>query len=436
MPKTAREITKALEIEARRGKDFTVGGIPGLKCDYREAAPCYYLQWTQNGRRQRFYIGTVTLKEAKIQARLLREEIDRGTDPKKLRIEQQEAERREAEQLQKERDKAAHTLANVSAECFAEYRTKGVWNGKDKGQHEIDRFNRRVLPDLGELPITEITPHILYEHFKNYWVTKGNTADKVHNRLNLVFNWAVAKGTYGLEVNPADKKGPFGVMIDPLTKAREKDGHSPAPDYRRVPELLRECLTEHSTSARACVFQILTAMRGKAVRTLQWSDIDFSRATATIRPENDKGSKEFKTANRPREVYLSKQAMALLNELPRLGDYVFISREGFNKPLGNCAIAQFLKGIHEKKEALDGTGWVDINELDEDGHPRRIAPHGTARATFRTWAEENDINDKAAELCLLHLTTDIYKGAYKRGTMEQERRRIMQMWADFCLPSS
>ena len=128
--------------------------------------------------------------------------------------------------------------------------------------------------------------------------------------------------------------------------------------------------------------------------------------------------------------------MALLNELPRLGDYVFISREGFNKPLGNCAIAQFLKGIHEKKEALDGTGWVDINELDEDGHPRRIAPHGTARATFRTWAEENDINDKAAELCLLHLTTDIYKGAYKRGTMEQERRRIMQMWADFCLPSS
>lgn len=35
MPRAAKEITKQLQIEARKGEDFTVGGVPGLKCDNR-----------------------------------------------------------------------------------------------------------------------------------------------------------------------------------------------------------------------------------------------------------------------------------------------------------------------------------------------------------------------------------------------------------------
>ncbi|WP_251570633.1 hypothetical protein [Parasutterella muris] len=35
MPRAAKEITKQLQIEAREGEDFTVGGFPGLKRDNR-----------------------------------------------------------------------------------------------------------------------------------------------------------------------------------------------------------------------------------------------------------------------------------------------------------------------------------------------------------------------------------------------------------------
>lgn len=436
MPKLAIELTKQLQIEAKKGKDFTVGGVKGLKCDYRKSTPCYYIQWMEKGKKHTYYFGSVSLKEAKERAREARKLIDEGKNPKEIRRAEQERNKAIEEALIKEQEKKQNTLRRVSELCFNEYQSKGIWRGKDKGQHEINRFNSAILPELGDIPITEITHKTLFEHFKHYWKETPNQADKVHRRLNLVFNWAIAQGTFHLETNPADIKGPFGILVKPLTLARPKKKNYPAPDYHRIGELLKECLEATSMSSRAFVFQVLTATRGEAVRTLRWDDIDFDNAVAIIRPENDKASKEFGASNRPREVYLSRQAITLLNSIPRLGEFVFIGMGAFGKPLGEGAIEQFLKGIHVIKLSMDGQGWVDKNVLNRKGQPSRITPHGTARATFRTWAEESHKHEKASELCLLHLPKDIYGGAYKRGLFEKERREIMQEWGDFCISLS
>ena len=436
MPKLAIELTKQLQLEAKTGKDFTVGGVKGLKCDYRKSTPCYYIQWMEKGKKHTYYFGSVSLKEAKERAREARKLIDEGKNPKEIRRAEQERNKAIEEALIKEQEKKQNTLRRVSELCFNEYQSKGIWRGKDKGQHEINRFNSAILPELGDIPITEITHKTLFEHFKHYWKETPNQADKVHRRLNLVFNWAIAQGTFHLETNPADIKGPFGILVKPLTLARPKKKNYPAPDYHRIGELLKECLEATSMSSRAFVFQVLTATRGEAVRTLRWDDIDFDNAVAIIRPENDKASKEFGSSNRPREVYLSRQAITLLNSIPRLGEFVFIGMGAFGKPLGEGATEQFLKGIHVIKLSMDGQGWVDKNVLNKKGQPSRITPHGTARATFRTWAEESHKHEKASELCLLHLPKDIYGGAYKRGLFEKERREIMQEWGDFCISLS
>lgn len=436
MPKLAIELTKQLQIEAKKGKDFTVGGVKGLKCDYRKSTPCYYIQWMEKGKKHTYYFGSVSLKEAKERAREARKLIDEGKNPKEIRRAEQERNQAIEEALIREQEKKQNTLRRVSELCFNEYQSKGIWRGKDKGQHEINRFNSAILPELGDIPITEITHKTLFEHFKNYWKETPNQADKVHRRLNLVFNWAIAQGTFHLETNPADIKGPFGILVKPLTMARPKRKNYPAPDYHRIGELLKECLEATSMSSRAFVFQVLTATRGEAVRTLRWADIDIDNAVAVIRPENDKASKEFGASNRPREVYLSRQAITLLNSIPRLGEFVFIGMGAFGKPLGEGATEQFLKGIHVIKLSMDGQGWVDKNVLNKKGQPSRITPHGTARATFRTWAEESHKHEKASELCLLHLPKDIYGGAYKRGLFEKERREIMQEWGDFCISLS
>lgn len=390
----------------------------------------------EKGKKHTYYFGSVSLKEAKERAREARKLIDEGKNPKEIRRAEQERNKAIEEALIKEQEKKQNTLRRVSELCFNEYQSKGIWRGKDKGQHEINRFNSAILPELGDIPITEITHKTLFEHFKHYWKETPNQADKVHRRLNLVFNWAIAQGTFHLETNPADIKGPFGILVKPLTLARPKKKNYPAPDYHRIGELLKECLEATSMSSRAFVFQVLTATRGEAVRTLRWDDIDFDNAVAIIRPENDKASKEFGASNRPREVYLSRQAITLLNSIPRLGEFVFIGMGAFGKPLGEGATEQFLKGIHVIKLSMDGQGWVDKNVLNKKGQPSRITPHGTARATFRTWAEESHKHEKASELCLLHLPKDIYGGAYKRGLFEKERREIMQEWGDFCISLS
>lgn len=434
MPKIAKEITKQLQVEANKGRDFSLGGIVGFKCDYRRSKPCYYLQWSNKGKREVFYIGNVSLKEARKKAQQLRTDLDLGINPNEVKRqqEQKELERQTEKRLEEERRR--NTLKNVSEAFFQEMQSNRLWRAKDNGQREIKRFNSKILPSLGNLLITEITPQDVYKHFTSYWVRTPNEADKVYTRLKQVFDWAIAKGTYGVTSNPADKRGAFGVLIKPLTNSRQKNKNLPAPNYQRINELIRECLPPKSMSNYAFIFQVLTATRGEAVITLEWEDIDFNNAVAVIKPENDKGCKEFGVFGRPREIFLSRQVIDLLNTIPRLSKYVFTSREGgYTKHIRDGATREYLEGIHARKKRIDGIGWVDLNVLNKHGQPSRIVPHATARATFRTWAEENHKHEKASELCLLHLPKDIYGGAYKRGSFEKERREIMQAWSDFCL---
>lgn len=434
MPKIAKELKTNFEIEARKGTKFNVGGITGLKCDYRHAHPYYYLQWTKNGKTKTYPLRVKTLKDAKSKARQIRELIDKGIDPEE-RDKQREAEQEEIRRKEREEsEKKLNTLKSVSVKYF-EYGLKlGYWNGKDKGRNKINRFNNsRVMKELGNLPITEITPQIAFEHFKNYWIEIPGQADKTHTTLNQIFNFAVAHKL--TTSNPVDKKGAFGVLIAALTKARTPKQNEPAPSYEQVNELIKECIPYKSISKKAFIFQVLTATRGEATITLEWDDVNLENKEAIIKPENDKGSKEFRDINRPRNIYLSEQVILLLKSIPRISKYVFPSREGGGfKHIGEGAINAFLNGIHEKRKLKDGIGWVDPNNLDkETGLPRKIVPHGTARSTFKTWSVETGQNERAAELCLFHLPKDLYKGAYNRATLVKQRRKLMQDWADYCL---
>ena len=67
-----------------------------------------------------------------------------------------------------------------------------------------------------------------------------------------------------------------------------------------------------------------------------------------------------------------------------------------------------------------------------------ITAHGTARASFRTWAQDDKLgnnkrfDERIAELCLHHKITDAYNGAYERNEAIKSRTEMMQAWADYC----
>lgn len=59
-------------------------------------------------------------------------------------------------------------------------------------------------------------------------------------------------------------------------------------------------------------------------------------------------------------------------------------------------------------------------------------PHGF-RSAFRDWAgEETPFPREVAEAALAHLVGDAVERAYRRGDALEERRRLMDAWAEFC----
>jgi hypothetical protein len=59
-------------------------------------------------------------------------------------------------------------------------------------------------------------------------------------------------------------------------------------------------------------------------------------------------------------------------------------------------------------------------------------PHGTARSGFSDWAHEKTAFDNhSIETSLAHNVGSAVEQAYRRGTMMEKRRRLMQAWSDF-----
>ena len=146
----------------------------------------------------------------------------------------------------------------------------------------------------------------------------------------------------------------------------------------------------------------------------------------------------MKDENRDRTIFLSSYALALLKDLVRFSEspYVFTSNRGNH--LGDDAFREFITGLHEKKLAEDGVGWIDPVQTRQMKIPRKITVHGTSRATFRTWAKSDELKNnrkfdqEAVEMCMLHGKKDAYNGAYDRAPLAKERRKLMEAWGKYC----
>ena len=78
---------------------------------------------------------------------------------------------------------------------------------------------------------------------------------------------------------------------------------------------------QEGTGARALEFAILTAARSGEVRGASWSEIDMADATWTIPADRMKAKREHRVA-------LNKEAIALLESLPRTHELIFPNSKG------------------------------------------------------------------------------------------------------------
>jgi integrase len=201
--------------------------------------------------------------------------------------------------------------------------------------------------------------------------------------------------------NPARLTGELRELLGPQVKIVE---HHRALHYRDMPAFMAKLRQRDSISARALEWTVLTACRTGDTIGAQWREIHPGDKTWTIPAARLKGKLGKRKSDHV--VPLCSRALAILEDLPRIGDFVFPGGTG---GLSNMAMAEALKD-------LDAPATV----------------HGF-RSSFRDWgAEQTAYPNELLEMALAHVVSDKTERAYRRGDMREKRRRLMQDWADFC----
>jgi integrase len=333
----------------------------------------------------------------------------RGIDP----LEERETQKRE---------KAVATAKTITFEKAAEQYIaahRAGWRNVRHATQWPSSLRAYVYPILGEMAVRDIDTGLVMRVLQPIWTMKPVTAGRLRGRIERILGWAKVNG-YREGENPARWTDNFDHLLPQHAKIRKVD-HHPALPYAQVPSFMTELRTRTGTSAKLLEFTILTTARTKESIGTKWSEIDFGAKVWTVPPERMKGGREHK-------VPLCDAAMAIIEQMRSLrqGDYVFPGdREG--KTLGHTAMLDVIERLNIHREKVGLPRWGDPKEGNE-----HVVPHGF-RSSFRDWvSEETDFPGDLAEAALAHIKGDKAEAAYKRGTMFQKRRKLMDAWAAYC----
>ena len=392
MPKLAKEL-QALAVSklATPGLHF-VGAVQGLALQVTGGSRAWVLRATVGGRRRDMGLGPypeVTLAQARDKAREARELIRQGVDP----IGRQQA----AQSAMRAAVAEALTFKECAEKYIAAHRAG--WKSAKHAQQWGNTLEQHAYPVLGAVLVRDVKLPQVLAVLEPIWTTTNETASRLRGRLELVIDWATARGLReGL--NPARWRGHLDKLLPKPAKVARVEHHAALPvgDVGAFMVRLREA---EGMGALALEFAILTAARSGEVRGATWQEFDLSGAVWTVPAGRMKAGKEHR-------VPLSDAALALLAALPHDKPDALV----FPAPRGGMLSDMTLAAV--------------LRRLDEPA-----VPHGF-RSTFRDWASERTNYPRdVAEMALAHAIGDKVEAAYRRGDLFEKRRVMMAEWAQF-----
>lgn len=330
----------------------------------------------------------VSLSKAREKRQAAREQIAAGIDPGAVRKAVKTAVRAETEN-------AFEVVAREWHAKFAPTWTPG---------HADTIFRRMELdlfPFLGAKQIGEITPPEMLAVLRKV-ESRGalETAHRIKTIAAQVFRYAIATGR---AVN--DPTVPLKGAMPPTTQRHFPSITEPA----KVKDLLRAIDDfKGSIVVRSALWlAAYTFARPGELRHMEWSEIDLENGIWDI----PAGKMKMKVAH---FIPLCRQAVAVLRELQPLtgsGRYVFPCNRSAARAMSENTINAALRRMGYDKEEFTGHGF---------------------RAMARTLLDEV-LNFPAShiEAQLAHAVKDANGRAYNRTTFLDDRRKMMQTWADY-----
>lgn len=413
MPKKAKELS-ALEVKRLTSPGmYPVGGVAGL---YLLVAPTGGRSWilrTKVGdKRREIGLGgfpDVSLSDARVKAKAVREDIGNGLDPVEKRREATSA------------LKTAQSLAKTFKECATSYieTHKAGWRNEKHAQQWTSTLEAYAYPVIGQVFVKDVNTAQVKEILDPIWNEKTETASRVRNRIELVLYWAQAMGYAPQGLNPARWRGHLDKLLPRPSKvaARRKQPAVKLEDAGLFVSKLRQ---KNGISALALEFLMLTAVRSANVRAMTWKEVDFNTNTWVIlESRRDPATKQSMKSGREHRVPLSARARQILESMPGFKDDAKADKLVFPAPRGgslsDMAFSSLMRSL-----------------AFQDKHGDTCVPHGL-RSTFKDWASERShYPAEMSEMALAHAIGDKVEAAYRRGDLLAKRVQMMEDWANFC----
>ena len=323
----------------------------------------------------------VTLKEARDRAVEAKKTLEEGIDPA----------------VKKKAVQGGAKFKDVAKDWFDRYTT----STSPRYSAEVwSRLEREVFPFIGDMPIKDIAPPTVLAVLRR---TEARdvivTLHKVKSHISQIFKYAIASGLAFADPSrdlgpalPSRKSTPMPALIEP------KD----------VGKLMVAITSYSGPIVRfALLLGALTFVRPGELRTAEWAEFDMEAAEWRIPAEKMK-------MKRPHIVPLSRQAREVLirglHPLTGHGAYLFPSARTITRPMSDMAVNVALRTLGYAQGEMTGHGF---------------------RAMANSLLAEQGWSVDAIERQLAHVEGNKIRAAYHRSEHLEERRRMMQAWADY-----
>ncbi|AZG99294.1 TPA: integrase [Proteus mirabilis] len=346
----------------------------------------YYRPYTKQRTKQSFgAYPAVTLSDARKLRAESRSLLAKDIDPQEY----------QKDQIRNSQEAKTNTFQLV-AERWWEVKKSTVT--EDYGNDIWRSLERDVFPAIGDISVTDIKAHILVQAIQPVQARGAlETVRRLCQRINEVMIYAQNTGL--IDAVPSINIGKA------FEKPKKKNMPSIPPD--QLPKLMQTMRTANIILPTRCLFmwQLLTISRPAEAAEARWDEINFETKKWKIPAARMK-------MNREHTVPLSDAALAILELMKPLSghrEFIFPSRIKPTQPMNSQTINAALKRA--------GFGGV-------------LVSHGL-RSIASTALNEQGFPPDVIEAALAHVDKNEVRRAYNRSDYLEQRRPMMQWWADF-----
>lgn len=401
----ARMIEPLTDIKCRQAKPNKSGLAKlydggGLYLDVRKTSKKWRIKFRFDGKESTITIGdypSVSLAEARKEREQIKSAIAKGVHP----VVDRNA--KKAELIKQQRE----TFDAVTEEWL--YFKESEWS-----KVHYDTVSRNLRKDaykyLKGVPIASVTGQDVLTVIRE--IESRNAlvlSHRVLGWISQVLSYAVGTGRVGHNV---------AVGLDQFLKPSLPVKHHPYVTSERLPEALHQIFNYTGTylTRTALRLQLHVFLRPGELMGAKWSEFDLEKKLWTVPANRVKGNKRQKLYGKEHLVPLSRQVIDILKELHKVSGrsiYLFPSQ----RKAGKSPMTR-----HVLKDALEKMGF---------SHEQ--SAHGF-RGLASTLLNESRLFDaKAIDMQLSHKPQEESSSelSYNHALYLDERREIMQWWADY-----